>query len=338
MTRPRSDRCARHARRSQPAVRSRRVQPLPRPTPHSGTPHGAREAIGSRHRSRPWAAEMGTEEAFALAAEANRFPPELLSFDARGRRLDEVRFHSSYHALMEAGMRHRIHSVAWTAGQSAPTCCTPALLAVFSEVEQGTMCPLSMTYAAVPALRHAPALAEAWLPKLLGGRYDASVKPFAEKRGVTLGMAMTEKQGGSDVRATRTQARPAGPDGRYTLLGHKWFCSAPMCDGFLTLAQAPGRPQLFPGVTRHPGGGPQRHPPDAAQGQARQSVQRLGGDRVPRCGGVPRRGGGARHPDHHRPWSMGRASTPWPRRSASCAGRSPRRPIMRSTARPSGAA
>ncbi len=190
-------------------------------------------------------AEMGTEDASALATEANRFPPELLSFDARGRRLDEVRFHPSYHALMETGMRHAIHSVAWTAGLPGAHVLHAALLAMFSEVEQGTMCPLSMTYAAVPALRHAPVLAEAWLPKLLGGRYDASVRPFAEKRGITLGMAMTEKQGGSDVRATRTQARPAGPDGRYVLLGHKWFCSAPMCDGFLTLAQAPGGLSCF---------------------------------------------------------------------------------------------
>jgi len=180
-------------------------------------------------------ADVGSEEVLQWGEEANRFPPELTVFDRYGRRIDEVRFHPSYHRLMELAMRHRIHSIAWAEDKAGNHVAHAAMLALFTEAEQGTMCPISMTYASVPALRHQPEVAAEWVPKIIGGSYDAPLKPLAEKRGVTVGMAMTEKQGGSDVRANTTRAYRDGDAWR--LVGHKWFCSAPMCDGFLTLAQ-----------------------------------------------------------------------------------------------------
>ncbi|MGU9982342.1 acyl-CoA dehydrogenase family protein [Phreatobacter sp. HK31-P] len=180
-------------------------------------------------------AAVGSEEVLAWGEEANRYPPELTVFDRYGRRIDEVRFHPSYHRLMELAMAHRIHSIAWAEERPGSHVAHSALMALFSEAEQGTMCPISMTYAAVPALHHQPDVAAQWVPKIVGGSYDAPLKPIGEKRGVTVGMAMTEKQGGSDVRANTTRAHRDGEAWR--LVGHKWFCSAPMCDAFLTLAQ-----------------------------------------------------------------------------------------------------
>ena len=180
-------------------------------------------------------AAAGSEEVLAWGEEANRYPPELTVFDRYGRRIDEVRFHPSYHRLMDLAMEHRIHSIAWVEERPGAHVAHSALMALFSEAEQGTMCPISMTYAAVPALKHQPDVAAAWVPKIVGGSYDAPLKPIGEKRGVTVGMAMTEKQGGSDVRANTTRAFRDGEAWR--LVGHKWFCSAPMCDAFLTLAQ-----------------------------------------------------------------------------------------------------
>lgn len=180
-------------------------------------------------------ADVGSEDVLQWGEEANRYPPELTVFDRYGRRIDEVRFHPSYHRLMELAMRHRIHSIAWAEDRPGSHVAHAAMLALFTEAEPGTMCPISMTYAAVPALRHNPAVAAEWVPKIVGGSYDAPLRPIAEKRGVTVGMAMTEKQGGSDVRANTTRAYRDGD--AFRLVGHKWFCSAPMCDGFLTLAQ-----------------------------------------------------------------------------------------------------
>jgi putative acyl-CoA dehydrogenase len=138
---------------------------------------------------------------------------------------------------MALAMRHRIHDIAWAETRPGRHLLHAAMLAVFTQAEAGVMCPISMTYASVPALRQAPELAKLWLPKIIGGTYDAPLKPLVEKAGVTIGMAMTEKQGGSDVRANTTKAIPSGEmEGAYRLVGHKWFCSAPMSDGFLTLA------------------------------------------------------------------------------------------------------
>ncbi len=184
-------------------------------------------------------AAVGAEEVLELGDLANRHGPELRSFDRYGRRLDEVVFHPAYHRLMALAMDHGIHDLAWTTAEPGAHVAHAALLALFTQAEAGVMCPVDMTYAAVPALRAQPDATAAWTAKLLCGRYDAPLRPIAGKRGITLGMAMTEKQGGSDVRANTTRAEPAG-GGESALTGHKWFCSAPMSDGFLTLAYAPG--------------------------------------------------------------------------------------------------
>ena len=201
-------------------------------------------------------AALGTEEALGWGETANRYPPELKQFDRYGRRLDEAVFHPAYHALMSLAMESGIHDVAWTDPGPAPHAGHAAMLGLFTGAEAGTMCPINMTYAAVPALRTDPEVGGPWLAKLIGGTYDAPLRPIAAKAGITMGMAMTEKQGGSDVRANTTKATPLA-DGGYALTGHKWFCSAPMCDGFLTLAYLDGGltcfvvPRVLPDGTRN---------------------------------------------------------------------------------------
>ncbi|MGO8739031.1 acyl-CoA dehydrogenase family protein [Rhodoblastus sp.] len=184
---------------------------------------------------------VGSEEVLEWGELANRFSPELFCFDRYGRRLDEARFHPSYHQLMTLAMEHNIHDLAWTTKEPGRHLGHMALLALFTQAEAGTMCPINMTYASVATLQAFPEISRPWLDRILGGKYDPALKPIAEKKGVTLGMAMTEKQGGSDVRANTTRAIPLDDgSGAYRLVGHKFFCSAPMSDGFLTLAQAPG--------------------------------------------------------------------------------------------------
>ena len=180
---------------------------------------------------------LGTAEMRAAGREANRRLPELRQFDAGGRRLDEVAYTPEYHRFLSAGLASGYAALPWEGGEGGHVA-HAALVYLHSQVEPGSCCPMTMTYAAVPALAAAPELAAVWRPMLLSRRYDASVAPLGDKDGATLGMAMTEKQGGSDIRANTTEARRAG--GAYRLIGHKWFCSAPMSDGFLTLAQAPG--------------------------------------------------------------------------------------------------
>ena len=184
--------------------------------------------------------QAGTPEVLELGDLANRHPPELVRYDHYGRRIDEVRFHPAYHQLMTLATTHRIHDLAWASdGRRGRHLAHLAPLAVFTQAEAGVMCPIDMTYAAVAALRADPEAGEPWLRRLIGGRYDPRLLPPAAKTGITMGMAMTEKQGGSDVRANTTRAEPLS--GRlYRLTGHKWFCSAPMSDAFLTLAYAPG--------------------------------------------------------------------------------------------------
>ena len=203
-------------------------------------------------------AAAGSEAILEAGALANRHPPELVQFDRYGQRLDEVRFHPAYHQLMALAMDHGIHDVAWSTRERGAHVAHLGLLALFTQAEAGTMCPINMTYASVPALRWQPDLTGPWLDKLIGGTYDAPLRPLAEKSGITLGMAMTEKQGGSDVRANSTRAHPVEPGARhYRLVGHKWFCSAPMSDAFLTLAYAEGGlscflvPRIRPDGTRN---------------------------------------------------------------------------------------
>ncbi|MFD5228804.1 acyl-CoA dehydrogenase family protein [Streptomyces qaidamensis] len=168
---------------------------------------------------------------------ANENPPRLLTHDRYGNRADEVEFHPSWHRLLGKGVSAGL-TAAW--GRPAGHLRRAAAFVVWTQVEAGNGCPLSMTHAAVPALRTDPELAAEWEPRLTSMVYDQELRPAHHKAGALFGMGMTEKQGGSDVRANRTSARPLAEDGTYELTGHKWFCSAPMSDGFLVLAQAPG--------------------------------------------------------------------------------------------------
>ncbi|MEV3968624.1 acyl-CoA dehydrogenase family protein [Streptomyces sp. NPDC050698] len=168
---------------------------------------------------------------------ANDNPPRLLTHDRYGNRLDEVEFHPSWHRLLGKGVSAGL-TAAWD--RPAGHVRRAAAFLVWTQVEAGNGCPLSMTHAAVPALRTDPDLAAEWEPRLTSMVYDRELRPAHLKAGALFGMAMTEKQGGSDVRANTTSARPLAEDGTYELTGHKWFCSAPMSDGFLVLAQAPG--------------------------------------------------------------------------------------------------
>ncbi len=180
---------------------------------------------------------MGSEHAAELARSANHYPPELRAFDSAGRRLDEVVFHPAYHELMELAKTHEVHSIAWTSARRGGHVAHMALEYLLVQTDAGVCCPITMTYASLPALRKNPAIAQQWQARITAAAYDRRFIPAAEKTGVTIGMAMTEKQGGSDVRANTTQARSCGSDGEYELTGHKWFCSAPMSDAFLTLAR-----------------------------------------------------------------------------------------------------
>ncbi|PWE51694.1 DNA alkylation response protein [Thioclava sp. NG1] len=177
---------------------------------------------------------LGTTEMREAGRDANRYLPELRLFDMGGRRLDEVRFHPAYHRFMEAGIGAGYAALPWEGGKGGHAT-HAAMVYLASQIEPGSCCPMTMTYAAVPALEASPEIAAIWRPKLTARSYDPRVLPVGEKTGATLGMAMTEKQGGSDVRANTTRSEPA--DGHWRLTGHKWFCSAPMSDGFLTLAQ-----------------------------------------------------------------------------------------------------
>ncbi|MFG1623743.1 acyl-CoA dehydrogenase family protein [Kribbella sp. NPDC049227] len=181
----------------------------------------------------------GSEEALAQALPANQNPPVLRTHDRYGNRIDEVEFHPSWHWLMERAVDFGLQAAPWMSDQPSPHLTRAAGFYVWSQVEPGHGCPISMTYAAVPALRADERLAKEWVPQLASRQYDVRRLPAATKTGVLAGMGMTEKQGGSDVRANLTTATPAGDDGEYQLNGHKWFCSAPQVDVFLVLAQAP---------------------------------------------------------------------------------------------------
>jgi putative acyl-CoA dehydrogenase len=195
-------------------------------------------------RAREVGAAWGTEP-LRWGFEANENPPKLKTFDRYGHRIDEVEFHPAWHELMGLAVSHELHSLPWTS-ESDPTrpahVARTALYMTAVQAEGGFACPITMTFAAVPALRLAPALAAEWEPRLTSTSYDPVLG--ASKRSALCGMAMTEKQGGSDVRANTTVARPldGGADGEYELTGHKWFCSAPMCDLFLVLAQTETNP------------------------------------------------------------------------------------------------
>lgn len=179
---------------------------------------------------------VGSERVRHLARVANHYPPELQSHDARGRRIDQVAYHPAYHELMGMAFGHGLHALAWTAGRSGAFSARAALCYLWNQAENGTACPVTMSFAARQVLHGNPALAAQWEPKLLALDYDPRPLPLSEKRAVSIGMAMTEKQGGSDLRSNSTRAKALDGDA-YLLTGHKWFCSAPMSDAFLSLAQ-----------------------------------------------------------------------------------------------------
>ncbi|MFJ6560176.1 acyl-CoA dehydrogenase family protein [Streptomyces sp. NPDC091412] len=179
----------------------------------------------------------GSAQVQEWGAQANENPPRLRTHDRYGHRVDEVEFHPAWHRLLGKGVSAGL-TAAWD--RPAGHVRRAAAFLVWTQVEAGTCCPLSMTHAAVPALRTDPELSAEWEPRLTSAVYERELRPAQLKAGALFGMGMTEKQGGSDVRAGTTAARPLAEDGAYELTGHKWFCSAPMSDGFLVLAQAPG--------------------------------------------------------------------------------------------------
>ena len=178
--------------------------------------------------------KCGADETQDWSRLANENTPKLKSFDRYGHRLDEVEFHPAYHKLMALGLDSGVSAGAWTR-DAAGHVHHGAMMILMSQADPGVTCPMSMTYACVGALKSNPELAQIWTPRVQASSYDARFIRAHEKTGVTIGMAMTEKQGGSDVRANSTRAEPTA-DGGYILTGHKWFCSAPMSDAFLTLA------------------------------------------------------------------------------------------------------
>lgn len=192
----------------------------------------------------------GSAEVLAWGRRANENPPELRIFDEKGRRVDEVDYHPHYHALMQLASEHGLHARSWEhlaegrkrrAGEAVARAAGFYLMA---QAEAGHCCPITMTHASVPTLLLNPELAREWLPKIVARDYQPGLSPLLEKRAVKFGMGMTEKQGGTDVRANTTRAEPDG-DGAFRLTGHKWFMSAPMSDAFFVLAQAPGGLSCF---------------------------------------------------------------------------------------------
>jgi putative acyl-CoA dehydrogenase len=181
-------------------------------------------------------------ELMELGFAANENKPRFKPFDRYGHRIDEVEFHPAYHRLMELGIAHGVSNFAWRHVETTGAhVARAALMYLHGQAEQGTCCPMTMTYASVAVFRHAPALAQEWLPRITATDYDSRSLPAWQKRGNTIGMGMTEKQGGSDLRTNTTRAHPlhaGGASRLYELVGHKWFLSAPMCDAFVVLAQS----------------------------------------------------------------------------------------------------
>jgi putative acyl-CoA dehydrogenase len=209
----------------------------------------ARDAGAAEHdRLVALGERLGRAEMFALADAANRNPPVLQLFDRFGRRRDAVEFHPSWHELLKRLVAEGLHTGSWHDTGPGAHAARAAGYMLWAEIENGTQCPATMTYGAVPTLARQPEDFGEWLPLLLSREYDPRFVPTKHKRGALMGMGMTEKQGGSDVRSNTTRAEPAGargPGREYRLTGHKWFFSAPMCDAFLVLAQAAGGLSCF---------------------------------------------------------------------------------------------
>lgn len=209
----------------------------------------AREgAVWAEADLQAFGALTGSREMIELGFQANENKPALHTHNNYGHRIDEVRFHPAYHRLMQVSIENGLHASPWSHPRAGAHVARAAKLYLQSQVEAAHCCSITMTSAAVPALREQPDIAAQWLPKILDHHYDHRNVPVVQKQGVTIGMAMTEKQGGSDVRANTLAAHPlgsGGPGQAYELVGHKYFVSAPMCDAFLVLAQAPGGLSCF---------------------------------------------------------------------------------------------
>ncbi len=182
----------------------------------------------------------GRADVIKLGELANKYPPELKTHDRFGFRVDDVEFHPAWHELMRLSVENQVHAQPWNDEQAGAHVARVAKHYLMTQVEAGHLCPITMTFAVVPALRAQREVAEEWVPRVTSTQYDPRMQPAPDKTGCIMGMAMTEKQGGSDVRANTTRAEAIGPEGpghEYLLCGHKWFCSAPTSDAFLTLAQ-----------------------------------------------------------------------------------------------------
>lgn len=191
-------------------------------------------------KAKMYGEHMGSSSWIKKGALANAYSPVFHSHDIKGFRTDEVEFHPAYHEIMQKGIGNNIHSLPWKEKQKGSHLLRMALFYLHGQNEAGTCCPITMTFSSFPALLNHLPQAEEWVPKILSAQYDPANKPYFQKKGLTIGMAMTEKQGGTDVKANTTSAKPLGkqePGELYELTGHKWFCSAPMSDAFLTLAQ-----------------------------------------------------------------------------------------------------
>jgi putative acyl-CoA dehydrogenase len=191
---------------------------------------------------------LGSSDTIALGVAANKHTPELRIYDRRGERLDEVAFHPAWHELLGLAMGAGLHSRPWAEPRAGGHVARAVGCAMLAQVESGVYCPVSMTYASVATLKHAPQIAAEWLPRIYSLTYDSRFLPATEKTSALIGMAMTENQGGSDLRANVTRATFYAEEGGrqfYRLDGHKWFMSAPMCDAFLVLAQTEAGPTCF---------------------------------------------------------------------------------------------
>ncbi len=247
----------------------------------------------------------GSAELQEAARLANENGPRLRTHDAGGNRIDEVEYHPAYHTLMQHAVGYGLHAAPWgpEAGEHAHVRRAAGFYA-WNHTDSGHLCPVSMTYAAIPALRHEPAVAARYEPGLRSPVYDFGLRPASTKRGLLAGMSMTEKQGGSDVQANTTRAEPddgpAGQTRRYRLTGHKWFTSAPMNDVFLTLAQSSAGLTCFAVPRVLDDGSRNAISAAATEGQAGKPVERILGDRVRRRGRIPGRGRGSGRADDHR--------------------------------------
>ncbi|HEX8959832.1 MAG TPA: acyl-CoA dehydrogenase family protein [Solirubrobacterales bacterium] len=207
----------------------------------------------AEERARELGAIAGSHQTIRWGFEANEKLPVLHTHDRYGHRIDEVEFDSSWHELMRIGIGHGLHASPWREPGPGAHVARAAMFMLLMQAESGVGCPISMTYSVIPALRRQPDVAEEWEPRILSLDYDERPIPTERKRGAICGMWLTEKQGGSDVRANTTRARRLAT-GEYALTGHKWFCSAPMCDAFLVLAQAEGGLSCFLLPRRTPDG------------------------------------------------------------------------------------